>query len=257
MNFPSHTELEKIMRLMRSIVFPEYYPNRDFSDQILRGLLYSQLSTVMCRECHDSNAQCVANTADAFVGSLPELKRLLLTDVEAALHNDPAVSSRAEVILCYPIVTAMLHYRTAHRLYELDVPLIPRMLSEMAHNLTGIDIHPAATIGEYFCIDHGTGVVIGATSIIGRHVMLYQGVTLGAKNFRYDADGRPLDLPRHPIIEDNVTIYSNASILGRITIGHDSVIGGNVWITQSVPPNSRILQSKPLREQGFIDGAGI
>ena len=127
----------------------------------------------------------------------------------------------------------------------------------MAHSETGIDIHPAATIGEYFCIDHGTGVVIGATAIIGNHVMLYQGVTLGARNFTYDAEGRPIDLPRHPILEDHVTVYSNTSILGRVTIGHDTIIGGNVWLTQDVPPYSRILQQKAVQSPFFSDGAGI
>ena len=136
----------------------------------------------------------------------------------------------------------MLHYRIAHALLELSVDVLPRMLTEMAHSQTGIDIHPGAAIGAYFAIDHGTGVVIGATSIIGEHVTVYQGVTLGAKNFRYDDSGRPIDQPRHPIIEDNVTVYSNASILGRVRIGHDSVIGGNVWLTHDVPPHSRILQ---------------
>lgn len=257
MNLPSHTELQKIMRLVRSIVFPAYYPHRDFSDQILRGLLYSQLSTVMCKACEDSNQQCVARTADAFVEALPELQRLLLTDVQAALHNDPAVTNEAEVILCYPFVTAMLHHRTAHCLLQLGVPLLPRMLSEMAHSETGIDIHPAATIGEYFCIDHGTGVVIGATAVIGRHVMLYQGVTLGARNFSYDEHGRPIDVPRHPIIQDNVTVYSNTSILGRVTIGHDTVIGGNVWLTHDVPPHSRILQQHAIQSPFFADGEGI
>ncbi|MBR1877529.1 MAG: serine acetyltransferase [Paludibacteraceae bacterium] len=257
MNIPSHTELEKIMRLVRSIVFPEYYPNRDFSDQILRGLLYSQLSTVMCKSCEGANHECVGRTADAFVAALPELKRLLLTDVQAALYNDPAVSDAAEVILCYPFITAMLHHRTAHCLLQLGVPLLPRMLSEMAHSETGIDIHPAATIGEYFCIDHGTGVVIGATAVIGNHVMLYQGVTLGARNFTYDTTGMPLDLPRHPILEDHVTVYSNTSILGRVTIGHDTVIGGNVWLTHDVPPHSRILQQKAVQSPFFSNGEGI
>lgn len=257
MNIPSHSELQKVMRLMRSIVFPEYYPNRDFSDQILRGLLYSQLSTVMCKACNDDNSSCIARTADAFIAALPELKRLLMTDVQAALRNDPAVKDEAEVILCYPFITAMLHHRTAHCLMQLGVPLLPRMLSEMAHSETGIDIHPAATIGEYFCIDHGTGVVIGATSIIGNHVMLYQGVTLGARNFTYDANGRPMDLPRHPILEDHVTVYSNTSLLGRITIGHDTIIGGNVWLTHDVPPNSRILQQKAVETPSFMDGEGI
>lgn len=257
MNIPSHTELQKIMRLMRSIVFPDYYPNRDFSDQILRGLLYSQLSTVMCRECGQQNGECIGGVADAFVQALPELKRLLQTDVEAALHNDPAVTSPAEVILCYPFVTAMLHYRTAHCLLQLGVPLLPRMLSEMAHSETGIDIHPAATIGEFFCIDHGTGVVIGETAIIGNHVMLYQGVTLGAKSFSYGADGKPQNVPRHPILEDHVTVYSNTSILGRVTIGHDTIIGGNIWLTHSVPPHSRVLQQKAVEAPCYSDGEGI
>lgn len=257
MNIPSHSELQKIMRLVRSIVFPAYYPNRDFSDQILRGLLYSQLSTVMCKACEGGNQECVGRTADAFVSALPELQRLLLTDVQAALYNDPAVTDEAEVILCYPFVTAMLHHRTAHCLLQLGVPLLPRMLSEMAHSETGIDIHPAATIGEYFCIDHGTGVVIGATSVIGKHVMLYQGVTLGARNFTYDAEGHPMDLPRHPILEDNVTVYSNTSILGRVTIGHDTVIGGNVWLTHDVPPHSRILQQRAVQSPYFANGEGI
>jgi Serine acetyltransferase len=245
------------MRLVRSVVFPSYYPNRESSEQILRGLLYSQLSTVMCTQDKAVSGEEIARVADDFVAYLPELKRLLLTDVQAALHNDPAVKDAAEVILCYPFVTAMLHHRTAHRLLQLGVPLLPRMLSEMAHSETGIDIHPAATIGEYFCIDHGTGVVIGETAIIGNHVMLYQGVTLGARNFTYDEQGRPIDLPRHPILEDHVTVYSNTSILGRVTIGHDTIVGGNVWLTHDVPPNSRILQQKAIQSPCFSDGEGI
>lgn len=241
---PSHTELEKIMNLVRSIVFPDYYPNRAFSEQILHGLLYSQLSTVMCSGCTSDAGSKIGSTADAFVRSLPEIRRLILTDVDAAVHNDPAVLDAAEVILCYPFVTAMLYHRAAHCLLSLGVPLLPRMLSEMAHSRTGIDIHPAACIGEYFCIDHGTGVVIGATAVIGKHVMLYQGVTLGARNFTYDADGRPLDMPRHPILEDHVTVYSNTSILGRVRIGHDTIIGGNVWLTHDVPPCSHIVQQQ-------------
>jgi len=182
---------------------------------------------------------------DEFWQQLPELKRLLHTDVEAVLHNDPAVSDRGEVILSYPLTYAMTHFRAAHVLYQLGVPRIPRMLTELAHSRTGIDIHPAAQIGEYFCIDHGTGVVIGETAIVGSHVVLYQGVTLGAKNFEYDAEGRPKDVPRHPILEDHVTVYSNTSILGRVRIGHDTVIGGNIWLTQDVPANSIVLQSTP------------
>lgn len=192
-----------------------------------------------------------------FLAGLPEMKRLLHTDVEAVSRNDPAADSLEEVILCYPLVKVMLHYRTAHALHLLGVKVIPRMLTEMAHSLTGIDINPAARIGEYFAIDHGTGVVIGETCEIGSHVMLYQGVTLGARNFRYDAQGNPKAYPRHPIIEDNVTIYSNTSVLGRVRIGHDSVIGGNVWLTHDVPPYSRIYQGKAVHETRFKDGEGI
>ena len=150
----------------------------------------------------------------------------------------------------------MVHYRVAHSLVQLGVPVIPRVLTELAHSETGIDINPGAQIGEYFAIDHGTGVVIGETCIIGNHVTLYQGVTLGAKNFTLDEAGHPINTPRHPIIEDNVTIYSNASVLGRITVGAGSVIGGNVWLTNSVPAGSRILQRKAVSAT-FTDGAGI
>jgi serine O-acetyltransferase len=171
------------------------------------------------------------------------------------MRNDPAAKTDKEVIFCYPAVTAMLHYRTAHVLLRLGVPVIPRMLTEHAHSVTGIDIHPAAQIGEGFAIDHGTGIVVGETTIIGNNVTLYQGVTLGAKNIRRDSDGSPSNLPRHPILEDGVTVYSNASILGRITIGENSVIGGNVWLTHSVKKNSRILQGKT--QEVFSDGGGI
>ena len=191
-----------------------------------------------------------------FIDSLPEIKRLLYTDIQAMFDNDPAAKTYGEVIFCYPVVNTMVHYRVAHRLHKMGVPVIPRIITEQAHSKTGIDIHPGAQIGEYFSIDHGTGVVIGETTIIGNHVTLYQGVTLGAKSFKYDEEGNMLNVPRHPIIEDHVTVYSNASILGRITIGHDSVIGGNIWLTHSVPPYSKILQSKAI-DAGFQDGAGI
>ena len=196
------------------------------------------------------------DVAQAFVRSLPEIKRLLETDVEAIKANDPAATGAREIIFCYPAVKAMLYYRSAHRLWELQVPILPRMLTEYAHSVTGIDIHPGAVIGEYFAIDHGTGTVIGETSVIGNHVTLYQGVTLGARNFVYDETGRPRNVPRHPVLEDDVTVYSNASLLGRITVGTGSIVGGNVWLTHSVPPHSRIVQS-PSRESFFRDGDGI
>ncbi len=246
---PSINELGKMMDLVKYVVFPDFSDIPTWTDgpSAIHDILLAQLATV----------DAPASIADEFVTSLPEISRLLHTDVEAVAHNDPAVRDLGEVILCYPVVKVMLHYRTAHRLFQLGVARIPRMLSEMAHSATGIDIHPAAQIGEYFAIDHGTGVVIGATSIIGRHCMLYQGVTLGAKNFSYDEQGRPVDKPRHPILEDNVTVYSNTSILGRVTIGHDSVIGGNLWLTHDVPAGSKILQARAVQVPSFNDGGGI
>ena len=174
---------------------------------------------------------------------MPEIRSQLETDVIAAYDGDPAAVSLGEVISCYPTIKALTNYRVAHELYRMNVPLIPRIITEMAHSETGIDIHPGAQIGRYFTIDHGTGVVIGATCIIGEHVKLYQGVTLGAKSFPLDEEGNPIKgIPRHPIIEDNVIVYSNATILGRITIGKGATIGGNVWVTEDVPAGSRIIQ---------------
>lgn len=217
--------------------FPEYYSGSAETEQVFATLL-RELVQMMQPEKADEIVEKV-------MAQIPELKRLLQTDVDAVMHNDPAVTDRGEVILCYPLTQVMMHYRLAHVLYQLGVPRLPRMLTEMAHSRTGIDIHPAAQIGEYFCIDHGTGVVIGETTIIGNHVVLYQGVTLGAKNFHFDQQGMPINEPRHPILEDYVTVYSNTSILGRVRIGHDTVIGGNVWLTVDVPANSTVLQSTP------------
>lgn len=216
---PTINQLKQLVAHLQGVIFPEYFPKVEAPLDL-----------------------CLP---DAFWAELSAISRLVNTDVDAVLHNDPAVTDRGEVILSYPLTFAMVHYRAAHVLYHLGIPRIPRMLTELAHSRTGIDIHPAATIGDYFCIDHGTGVVIGETTIIGSHVVLYQGVTLGAKNFEYDEQGRPIDIPRHPILEDRVTVYSNTSILGRVTIGHDTVIGGNVWLTQDVPANSIVLQSTP------------
>lgn len=173
----------------------------------------------------------------------------VIPGVKAILDGDPAAQSPSEIIFCYPAIHAILHQRVAHELLKLGVPVIPRIITEMAHSDTGIDIHPGAQIGEYFSIDHGTGVVIGETAIIGNHVRLYQGVTLGAKSFTLDEKGLPLNVPRHPIIEDSVTIYSNTSILGRITIGYGSVIGGNIWLTHSVPPGSKVLQTRAVENK--------
>ena len=234
--------LKVMMTHLKDVVFPQY---SDGQAGYATRCIHSELEAVTD-----------AVTASAFMDRIPAIRELLETDVDAIAHNDPAVKSLQEIVFCYPAVTAMIYYRTAHELYRLGVPVIPRMLTEHAHSVTGIDIHPGAVIGDHFAIDHGTCIVIGETTVIGSHVTLYQGVTLGARNFSYDADGLPRNVPRHPILEDGVTVYSNASILGRVTIGQNSVIGGNVWLTRSVPAHSRILQGKP-QEMIFTDGAGI
>jgi serine O-acetyltransferase len=184
-----------------------------------------------------------------FGESLPALRSLLDTDVNAAFRGDPAARSVDEVLLCYPGIQAVIHYRLAHQLYALGVPLLARMVTERAHAQTGIDIHPGARIGPGFFIDHGTGVVIGETAEIGRDVRLYQAVTLGAKRFDIDEDGQlHKGAPRHPLVEDEVVIYAGATVLGRVTIGRGSVIGGNVWLTHSVPPGSRVSQAQSRHE---------
>ena len=176
---------------------------------------------------------------------LPDIRKTLATDVEAAYLGDPAAQSYGEVISCYPAIKALTCYRVAHELFRLGVPLIPRIITEIAHSETGIDIHPGAEIGSHFTIDHGTGIVVGATCIIGKNVKLYQGVTLGAKSFPLDEDGNPIkNNPRHPIIHDDVIIYSNATILGRITIGKGAVIGANVWITHNVEAGSQVTNGR-------------
>ncbi len=271
---PSVVQVKQIVALVKSIIFPDYFNKRQPDETIrsyyigghmeeLYGLLVKQIAHGLqfCEDCEEITTkekvyQEAARLATEFIDELPEIKRLLYTDVQAMFDNDPAATNYGEVIFCYPVVNTMIHYRIAHKLHLMRVPVIPRIITEQAHSKTGIDIHPGATIGEYFAIDHGTGVVIGETSIIGNHVTLYQGVTLGAKSFKYDENGNMLNVPRHPIIEDNVTVYSNASILGRITIGHDSVIGGNIWVTHDVPPYSRIQQSKAV-EGSFDGGLGI
>jgi len=244
MDIPNST-LRKALRSMMASLYDAFFP---------------QYSRIPYERSVDEAVKALSGltgneTAESFRERIPLLAELLSQDVEAIKGNDPAASDIQEVVYCYPAVTAMVHYRVAHELDNLGVKIIPRILTEYAHSETGIDIHPEARIGHHFAIDHGTGVVIGQTAVIGNHVTLYQGVTLGAKNFKYDESGRPRNIPRHPVIGDNVTVYSNASLLGRITIGEGSVIGGNVWLTHSVPPYSRILQGRTQEE--FLDGAGI
>ncbi len=271
---PSVEQVKNIVSLVKRIIFPDYFNKRQchetirsynigvhmeellqtLTKQIAHGLQFGEKgSSLTSRQQIYDEAR---DLALQLIETLPEIKRLLYTDVQAMFDNDPAAVNYGEIIFSYPVSNAMTHYRIAHRLHELQVPVIPRIITELAHSETGIDIHPGARIGEYFAIDHGTGVVIGETCIIGNHVTLYQGVTLGSKSFKKDTDGNMLNIPRHPIIEDYVTIYSNASILGRITIGHHSVIGGNIWVTHDVAPNSRVQQSKAV-ETHFEGGLGI
>ncbi|MDR1758817.1 MAG: serine acetyltransferase [Bacteroidales bacterium] len=264
LSLPEVDKIKEVIVLIKSLIFPELFgasENRDQNSAIHLNKLYILLNkqiftALQFAETMDSPKEMARTFTVAFLNRLPHIKRLLRTDIQSVHDNDPASTGLNEVILCYPATRAMLHYRTAHELLLLGIPLLPRIITELAHSITGIDIHPAARIGEYFSIDHGTGIVIGETCIIGNHVRLYQGVTLGAKGFVYDENGFPLNVPRHPIIEDNVVIYSNSTILGRITIGHDSIIGGNVWQVYSVPPHSRIVQQRATTSS-FSNGGGI
>ena len=245
---PSIKELYKIVDLVTNIIFPGYFTDleqkRDelsysTGDRIIK--LEKKLEEQILRvdKCKLDTKEILSK----FINTLPQLRQKLANHVIAAYEGDPAATCYSEAIFCYPSIKAMINYSIAHELYKLDVPLIPRIISEFAHSETGIDIHPGATIGENFFIDHGTGVVIGETTIIGNNVRLYQGVTLGAKSMKKDKEGRIIKgEARHPIIQDNVVIYSQATILGRITIGSNSVIGGNVWLTESIPERSKILK---------------
>lgn len=255
---PSGKVLEEIIDLSRAIIFPGYYGKSKINKHTIRyhigmaverlsKLLEEQILAGLCFCCPNAgkggNTPCklkAKEMAMQLIADLPEIRKTLATDVEAAFNGDPAAESFGEIISCYPVIKALTNYRIAHRLHTIGVPLIPRIISEMAHSETGIDIHPAATIGHHFTIDHGTGVVIGATCIIGNYVKLYQGVTLGAKSFPLDDNGNPIKgIARHPILEDNVIVYSNATILGRITIGQGSVVGANIWVTESMEPYSK------------------
>lgn len=258
---PSVEVLYEIMELLKSVLFPGYFGRSDVTPETMRyhvgaaldtvdRLLAEQVKRGMCFSCNLGDDECIdcisrsGELVEKFIGRLPEVRRLLAGDVRAAFMGDPAAKSPGETIFCYPSIYALTHHRIAHELYKLEVSIIPRIITEMAHSNTGIDIHPGAEIGERFFIDHGTGVVIGETCIIGDDVRLYQGVTLGAKSFPADESGKLIKgKKRHPIVEDDAVIYSGATILGRVTIGKGSVIGGNVWLTESVPAGSKIMQS--------------
>ena len=222
---------------------------QDLSTQILRELDY----TAEHETCSSITTEKANTILHAFANKLPNIRNLLDKDICAAYEGDPAAQNADEVLVCYPGVAAIMYYRLAHELHSLGTPLIARMISEIAHSTTGIEIHPGAKIGPSFFIDHGTGVVIGETTVIGRNVRLYQAVTLGAKRFPVDENGALVkNILRHPIVEDDVVIYANATILGRITIGKGSTIGGNVWLTYSVPPGSSISQAQ-MQNKSFDD----
>ncbi len=272
---PSAQALAEVVQRLRAVLFPGYFGSSEvtpenmpyhvgfdldmalrlLSEQIKRGICF--LCTLdTARDCRDCEAKA-RDKAMAFLDALPRIRALLATDVAAAFDGDPAAKSPGETIFCYPSIRAVTNHRIAHEMHGLGVSIIPRIISEMAHSATGIDIHPGASIGERFFIDHGTGTVIGETCEIGRNVRLYQGVTLGAKSFPRDEEGNPIKgIPRHPIVEDDVVIYSGATILGRVRIGAGAVIGGNVWLTRDVPAGARVMQRR-WEMTGFDQGGGI
>jgi serine O-acetyltransferase len=259
--FPSRDALAQIIESLKGALFPMRlgppdlrHESEDFYvghtlDSALQALLVQARLELNYNARHDprpeSEVDGVATEAiRQFANALPQLRRLLDTDVLAAYQGDPAARSVDEVLLCYPGVLAMIHHRLAHELYKLGLPLLARIVAELAHAQTGIDIHPGARIDAGFFIDHGTGVVIGETAVIGKRVRLYQAVTLGAKRFPTDTEGNlQKGLPRHPVVEDDVVIYAGATILGRVTLGKGAVIGGNVWITDDVPPGASVTQA--------------
>jgi len=264
MVLPSRARVIEIVEDVRALFFPGYFGTQDLRGDTLAfhiGATLDRMRVVLDEEIRravafdekhdfDSCQHCAVAAAVAtrkFAARLPAVRRLVASDVEAAYEGDPALKTRDEAIFAYPGIFAVTNQRIAHELHVLGVPLIPRIITEYAHTLTGIDIHPGARIGERFFIDHGTGVVIGETSVIGNSVRLYQGVTLGAKSFPLDAEGKPIKgIDRHPVVEDDVVVYAGATILGRIVIGKGSSIGGNVWLTHAVPPGSKVTQEAPV-----------
>lgn len=246
---PSRIEIAAIIRGVQAVLFPGYFAAyEDVSCEKQIAEIHERLKKqIKCSFSFSGVEECDSDgLADEFISALPVIKSTLLKDVEALYEGDPAAKCREEVLICYPGFFAICVYRMAHVLYKLRVPLLPRMMTEYVHGKTGIDIHAGAQIGEYFFIDHGTGIVIGETTVIGDHVKLYQGVTLGAKSFELDESGNPVkNIKRHPNIGNNVVIYANATILGgRTFIGDNCIIGGNVWLTESVPAGKKIYYTE-------------
>ena len=265
---PSGKVLQSLVELCRAILFPGYYGQARITGQTIRfhtGVSIEQLFEELSKQIYAG--LCLANTsqttssqaakataeriAEEFISSLPELRSLLATDAEAMFDSDPAAQNPGEVIFCYPGFRAICNYRIAHVLYRLEVPFIPRMITEMAHSETGIDIHPGATIGHHFSIDHGTGTVIGETSVIGNYVRIFQGVSLAGTKLPPDEKGNTIrGVARHPILGDHVTVYSNATLIGKIHIGDGATICGNVWVAEDVPAGATV--SQPERENKLM-----
>jgi len=263
-NLPAREAVEEIVVDLLNVIFPGYYEKLEISREEVSLYIWERivstyhnlsreitksLKTIaeMGKKTDDELTTIAVQKTLAFLQRLPHVRKKLTGDVGAAYDGDPAAKSFDEIILCYPGLAAIAVYRVAHELYMLEIPLIPRIMAEFAHSKTGIDIHPGASIGDNFFIDHGTGVVIGETSVIGNAVRIYQGVTLGALSFKKDKDGRVMKGgKRHPTIDDNVVIYAGATILGGETVvGKNSIIGGNVWLLESVPPNTTITHQSP------------
>jgi len=259
---PSRDVVRQVIDGVSAALFPTHYGRPDLNDESIDYFVADTLNVALDRlseqirralrfndDCEQMEDAALAERARGitrkFAAALPGIRALLVSDVQAALAGDPAATSVAEIMLCYPGTIAILYHRIAHCLQRLGVPFLARVAADIGHSLTGIDIHPGAQIGASFFIDHGTGVVIGETAILGERVRLYQAVTLGAKRFPVDESGALVKgTPRHPIVEDDVVIYAGATILGRITVGAGSTIGGNVWLTQSVPPGSNVSQAQ-------------
>ena len=257
---PSGKVLQSLVELCRAILFPGYYGQARITGQTIRfhtGVSIEQLFEELSKQIYAG--LCLANTSQTtssqaakataeriaaeFISSLPELRSLLATDAEAMFDSDPAAQNPGEVIFCYPGFRAICNYRIAHVLYRLEVPFIPRMITEMAHSETGIDIHPGATIGHHFSIDHGTGIVIGETSVIGDYVRIFQGVSLAGAKLPPDEKGNTIrGIARHPILGNHVTVYSNATLIGKIHIGDGATICGNVWVAEDVPAGATVSQ---------------
>ncbi|MFC0168577.1 serine O-acetyltransferase EpsC [Pseudoduganella danionis] len=271
--FPSRNALAAIIENLKGVLFPMRLGPPDLRQEsenfhvahTLDAALHALLKQVRRELSYNASLQLgersdidtdALTAVRSFAAALPAIRTLLDSDVLAAYQGDPAARSVDEVLLCYPGVLAMIHYRLANKLYQLGLPLLARIVAELAHSATGIDIHPGARIGAGFFIDHGTGVVIGETAVIGERVRVYQAVTLGAKRFPAEGDGTlQKGLPRHPVVEDDVVIYAGATILGRITIGKGAVIGGNVWLTHDVPAGGRVAQAES-REGALANGIG-